>query len=295
MDWVYNRGIYQPWCMVRRKFDHFDNPMNASSIPWDVSSCCYPHTGSHEWWPKSYRSVDDYGKEDPSPQMAFMYVKSFQIIETFLNSAHCFSIHMLLPRGCDQKSWRWWQYPRFGIAISSLSTINSFSSFSIQSWIVLSRSIIQKCLPDSILMLPLMRSKMPRLVILGCMQSFIQLIGYVRGFILSQCQHPMARKSRSCLRNWRQHMALNVTFISAWNKWKYTIDTESDTHTLINIKTNEQKKDWYLQLNPNGMIKSRAVSSSKLIIVQVASQFWLITPRLLLLQLWRQVQNCSTS
>ncbi|EDN93612.1 predicted protein [Sclerotinia sclerotiorum 1980 UF-70] len=28
----------------------------------------------------------------------------------------------------------------------------------------------------------------------------------------------------------------------------------SDTHTLLNITTNEQKKDWFLKLNPNGRI-----------------------------------------
>jgi len=27
----------------------------------------------------------------------------------------------------------------------------------------------------------------------------------------------------------------------------------SDTKTIINISTNEQKKDWFLKLNPNGM------------------------------------------
>jgi glutathione S-transferase len=29
--------------------------------------------------------------------------------------------------------------------------------------------------------------------------------------------------------------------------------TRIDTHTLISLPTNEQKKDWFLRLNPNGI------------------------------------------
>jgi hypothetical protein len=45
-----------------------------------------------------------------------------------------------------------------------------------------------------------------------------------------------------------------------------TLANKTDTHTLISIPTNEQKKDWFLRLNPNGISSMfRKDSSSKVI------------------------------
>lgn len=50
------------------------------------------------------------------------------------------------------------------------------------------------------------------------------------------------------------------TVMSAtWNRAYRVLLTNLDTHTLIHISTNEQKKDWFLKLNPNGMLRQKVV------------------------------------
>lgn len=56
-------------------------------------------------------------------------------------------------------------------------------------------------------------------------------------------------------------MALNVMIV-IWKQAQTRRDLlihKSDTHTLLDIRTNEQKKDWFLKLNPNGMLTLEAV------------------------------------
>lgn len=66
------------------------------------------------------------------------------------------------------------------------------------------------------------------------------------------------------------------------------------TTTLINIMTNEQKKDWFLRLDPNGTIIS-APSTNLAKYFQVASPCWLTTPKARPFHPWRPPLRCSTS
>lgn len=66
------------------------------------------------------------------------------------------------------------------------------------------------------------------------------------------------------------------------------------TTSVIDISTNEQKKDWFLRLDPNGEFLEYLPISHRLTPSKVAFQSWLTTPNLRHSPSMRQARSCST-
>ena len=76
---------------------------------------------------------------------------------------------------------------------------------------------------------------------------------------------------------------------------KDTYGTEWTT-TLIDIFTNDQKKEWFLRLDPNGrLVCCVSLSQPVANITQAASLSWSTTPRALRSRSWRPRPNCFVS
>lgn len=70
------------------------------------------------------------------------------------------------------------------------------------------------------------------------------------------------------------------------------------TTSFINIMTNEQKKDWFLRLNPNGWSLRISyvleIGAKRCLVEKVVFRFWWTTINLHPSRSWKHRRNCST-
>jgi hypothetical protein len=73
-----------------------------------------------------------------------------------------------------------------------------------------------------------------------------------RASIWSPKAHPTGRRSKFCSKNWLMHMEHSGLLL--WCQFTMPVSAVSRTKYTRDISTNEQKKEWFLRLNPNGKL-----------------------------------------